>query len=66
MKLLLDCHMLLWALLAAQKLSPELRNALEDGDNTLLGSISAIRVFWLHTSAERCCFLMLGSYGHGD
>ena len=46
MKLLLDCHVLLWALLAAQKLSPELRNALEDGDNTLLGSISAIRVFW--------------------
>ena len=46
MKLLLDCHVLLWALLAAQKLSPELRNALEEIDNTLLGSISVIRVFW--------------------
>jgi PIN domain nuclease of toxin-antitoxin system len=34
-KLLLDCHMLLWALLAAQKLSPELRNALEESDNGL-------------------------------
>jgi hypothetical protein len=32
-KLLLDCLVLLWALLAAQKLSPELRNALEDSEN---------------------------------
>jgi PIN domain nuclease of toxin-antitoxin system len=62
-KLLLDCLVLLWALLAAQKLSPELRNALEDSDNTLLGSISAIRVFWRHTSAESCCFFRLGSHG---
>ena len=46
MKLLLDTDVLLWALLAAQKLSPELRNALEESDNTLLCSISAIRVFW--------------------
>lgn len=46
MKLLLDCHVLLWALLAAQKLSPELRNALEDSDNTLLVSFIVIRVFW--------------------
>lgn len=52
MKLLLDCHVLLWALLAAQKLSPELRYALEDGDNTLLGSISAIRVFLETMEAE--------------
>jgi len=29
MKLLLDTHVLLWALLEPQKLSPELRNALE-------------------------------------
>jgi PIN domain nuclease of toxin-antitoxin system len=36
----------LWALLAAQKLSPELRNALEDSDNTLLVSFIVIRVFW--------------------
>ena len=28
MKLLLDTHVLLWALLEPQKLSPELRNAL--------------------------------------
>jgi PIN domain nuclease of toxin-antitoxin system len=45
-KLLLDCHELLWALLAAQKLSPELRNALEDSDNRLLFSFIVIRVFW--------------------
>ncbi len=54
MKLLLDCHVLLWALLAAQKLSPELRNALEDSDNTLVISFCVIRVFWRHTSAESC------------
>jgi PIN domain nuclease of toxin-antitoxin system len=34
-KLLLDCHVLLGALLEPQKLSPELRNALEDSDNGL-------------------------------
>ncbi len=38
MKLLLDTHVLLWALLEPQKLSPELRNALEDSDNRLLVS----------------------------
>jgi PIN domain nuclease of toxin-antitoxin system len=37
-KLLLDTHILLWALLEPQKLSPELRNALEDSNNTLLVS----------------------------
>jgi PIN domain nuclease of toxin-antitoxin system len=37
-KLLLDTHILLWALLEPQKLSPELRNALEDSDTTLLVS----------------------------
>jgi PIN domain nuclease of toxin-antitoxin system len=37
-KLLLDTHVLLWALLEPQKLSPELRNALEDSDNRLLVS----------------------------
>ena len=35
----------LWALLAAQKLSPELSNALEYSDNRLLGNINVIRVF---------------------
>ena len=35
MRLLLDTHVLLWALLEPQKLSPELRDALENGDNTL-------------------------------
>ena len=38
MKLLLDTHVLLWALLEPQKLSPELRIALEDSDNTLVVS----------------------------
>ncbi len=38
MKLLLDTHVLLWALLEPQKLSPALRIALEDSDNTLLVS----------------------------
>ena len=38
MRLLLDTHILLWALLEPQKLSPELRNALEDSDTTLLVS----------------------------
>ena len=65
-KLLLDTHVLLWALLVAQKLSPELRNNLENSDNTLLVSISVIRVFWRHTSAERGCFFRLGSHGHGN
>jgi PIN domain nuclease of toxin-antitoxin system len=62
-KLLLDCHELLWALLAAQKLSPGLRNALEDSDNRLLVSFIVIRVFCMHTSAESCCRLKLGSHG---
>jgi PIN domain nuclease of toxin-antitoxin system len=35
MKLLLDTHVLLWALLEPRKLSLELPNALEDSDNTL-------------------------------
>ena len=34
MKLLLDTHVLLWALLEPQKLSPELHNALEDSTDT--------------------------------
>ena len=38
MTLLLDTDVLLWALLEPQKLSPELRNALEDSDNTLVVS----------------------------
>lgn len=38
MKLLLDTHVLLWALLEPEKLSPELRNALEITDNTLIVS----------------------------
>jgi PIN domain nuclease of toxin-antitoxin system len=37
-KLLLDTHVLLWALLEPEKLSPELRQALEDSDTTLLVS----------------------------
>jgi PIN domain nuclease of toxin-antitoxin system len=36
----------LWALLAVHKFSPELRNVLEDSDNTLLVSFIVIRVFW--------------------
>ncbi len=38
MRLLLDTHVLLWALLEPQKLSPALLNALEDSDTTLLVS----------------------------
>ncbi len=38
MNLLLDTHVLLWALLEPQKLSPALRSALEDSDNTLVVS----------------------------
>jgi PIN domain nuclease of toxin-antitoxin system len=37
-KLLLDTHVLLWALLEPQKLSPEMRRALEDSDNTIFVS----------------------------
>jgi PIN domain nuclease of toxin-antitoxin system len=37
-RLLLDTHVLLWALLEPQKLSPALLNALEDSDTTLLVS----------------------------
>ena len=38
MKLLLDTHVLLWALLEPEKLSPKLRIALEDSDNILVVS----------------------------
>ena len=41
MKLLLDTHVLLRALLEPQKLSPELRNALEESDNTLVVSAAS-------------------------
>jgi PIN domain nuclease of toxin-antitoxin system len=41
MKLLLDTHVLLWALLEPQKLSPELRDALEDSDNMLVVSAAS-------------------------
>jgi len=41
MNLLLDTHVLLWALLEPQKLSPALRNALEDSDNTLAVSAAS-------------------------
>ena len=41
MKLLLDTHVLLWALLEPEKLSLELRNALEDSDNTLVVSAAS-------------------------
>ena len=41
MKLLLDTHVLLWALLEPQKLSPGLRDALEDSDNTLVVSAAS-------------------------
>ena len=41
MKLLLDTHVLLWALLEPQKFSPELRNALEDSNNTLVVSAAS-------------------------
>ena len=41
MKLLLDTHVLLWALLEPQKLSPELHNALEDSNNTLVVSAAS-------------------------
>ena len=41
MKLLLDTHVLLWALLEPGKLSPELRNALEDSGNTLVVSAAS-------------------------
>ena len=41
MRLLLDTHVLLWALLEPGKLSPELRNALEDSGNTLVVSAAS-------------------------
>lgn len=41
MKLLLDTHVLLWALLEPQKLSLELRNSLEESDNTLVVSAAS-------------------------
>ena len=41
MNLLLDTHVLLWALLEPQKLSPALRSALEDSDNTLVVSAAS-------------------------
>lgn len=41
MQLLLDTHVLLWALLEPQKLSPALRTALEDSDNILMVSAAS-------------------------
>jgi PIN domain nuclease of toxin-antitoxin system len=41
LKLLLDTHVLLWALLEPQKLSPVLRDALEDSENTLMVSAAS-------------------------
>lgn len=41
MQLLLDTHVLLWALLEPQKLSPALRNALEESDNSLMVSAAS-------------------------
>jgi PIN domain nuclease of toxin-antitoxin system len=41
MNLLLDTHVLLWALLEPQKLSPALRSALEESDNTLVVSAAS-------------------------
>jgi len=41
MRLLLDTHVLLWALLEPQKLSLALRNSLEDSDNTLVVSAAS-------------------------
>jgi PIN domain nuclease of toxin-antitoxin system len=41
MKLLLDTHVLLWALLEPQKLSSEMRTSLEDSDNTLVVSAAS-------------------------
>ncbi len=38
MKLLLDTHVLLWAVLEPQKLSPDLREALQDSGNALFVS----------------------------
>ena len=38
MRLLLDTHILIWAVLEPQKLSPVLRDALEDSNNQLLVS----------------------------
>ena len=44
MKLLLDTHVLLWALLEPEKLSSDLRQSLEDSDNTLLVKIGRAHV----------------------
>jgi Uncharacterized protein conserved in bacteria len=41
MRLLLDTHVLLWAVLEPQRLSPQQRNALEDSDNELLVSAAS-------------------------
>ena len=41
MRLLLDTHVLLWALLEPQKLSLELRHTLENSDNTLVVSAAS-------------------------
>jgi PIN domain nuclease of toxin-antitoxin system len=41
MKLLLDTHVLLWAVLEPQKLSPLQREALEDSNNQLLVSAAS-------------------------
>ena len=41
MRLLLDTHVLLWALLKPQKLSPELRHSLENSDNSLVVSAAS-------------------------
>ena len=41
MNLLLDTHVLLWTLLEPQKLSPELRDLLENSENRLVVSAAS-------------------------
>jgi len=57
-KLLLDTHVLLWALLEPEKLSPKLRIALEDSDNILVVSAA--------TAWEIATKLRLGKLRHAQ
>lgn len=42
MRLLLDTHVLLWALLAPKQLAKEARRAIEDPDNEVMFSAASI------------------------
>lgn len=60
MRLLLDTHILLWAVLEPERLRPHLRTLLEDPDNALLVSAaSAFEIATKHRLGKLLCAAIL-------